>query len=105
MNDGDEIWDKLISRNANIFLVMSGHISSSAIPWRVSRGVNGNKVYELLADYQSETNGGNGYLLLLEFGANNKLTINSFSPYLNLSKADDNRSLYTNHLVLDLTDN
>ena len=44
---------------------------------------NGNTVYTLLADYQSRTNGGDGWLRILEFSpANNEIRVKTFSPTL-----------------------
>ena len=51
-NDGDAIWDKLISQHANIFLVMSGHISCNNIVSVQRKGVHGNTVTQMLIDPQ-----------------------------------------------------
>jgi predicted esterase len=51
--------------------------------------VNGHTVYQLLADYQSRTNGGNGLLRILEFRpAEDKIYVKTFSPYLNSYESD-----------------
>lgn len=51
-NDGDQMWDKLISRHENIVLVLSGHISSDRIIVAQDEGVNGNIVTQMLIDPQ-----------------------------------------------------
>lgn len=102
MNDGEAIWYDFVRKHANIFLVLSGHIYSSAIPWNIGKGVNGNTVYEFLIDYQSEDYGGNGYMALFEFTPDNKIKVNAYSPLWDKEKKDDNRYGYTNKFEIDL---
>jgi hypothetical protein len=64
--------------NANLFLMLGGHVAGEG---RRSDTYNGNTVHSLLADYQSRTNGGNGWLRLLEFSpANNQIQVRTYSP-------------------------
>jgi len=49
-NNPQDVWDKFISRNAQIFLVLSGHEHGQA--YRVDPGRSGRKVHQVLADYQ-----------------------------------------------------
>lgn len=86
MNDGEEIWEKLVSLHANMRLVVSGHIHSDAVPRRVTRGVHGNPVLQLLADFQAAERGGDGYLVLLEFAPDGRVTARAYSPYLGEEK-------------------
>lgn len=51
-NNGDGIWDKLISKYENIVLVLSGHITSDEIVTSKRVGVNGNIVTEMLINPQ-----------------------------------------------------
>ena len=48
-----DIWDELVSRHSNIFLVVAGHVGDSE--YRVRTGNAGNDVHEMLADYQFES--------------------------------------------------
>ena len=52
-NNGDDMWNELISKYSNISLVMSGHVSSTEVLVTKSEGVNGNIVTEMLIDPQS----------------------------------------------------
>lgn len=52
-NNGDDIWNELISKYSNISLVMSGHVSSTEVLVKKSEGANGNIVTEMLIDPQS----------------------------------------------------
>jgi hypothetical protein len=73
--------------NPNLFLMLSGHVTP---PEGQRKDVfNGNIVYTLLSDYQSRTNGGNGWLRLMEFSpANNQIRVKTYSPWLNQFETD-----------------
>ena len=63
--EGNHIWNGFVAPHANqVFLVLCGHNHGEA---RRTDVVNGHTVYQLLADYQSRTNGGNGWLRILQF--------------------------------------
>ncbi len=49
-NGADELWDKLLSRHDQIFLVLCGHHHGQSM--RVDDNRSGNPVYQILADYQ-----------------------------------------------------
>jgi hypothetical protein len=46
------VWDELVSRHGNVFLVVSGHVGASAYHARL--GNTGNTVHQLVVDYQFE---------------------------------------------------
>ena len=51
---------------------------------------NGHAIYTLLANYQAEPKGGNGWLRLLRFSPQeNKIHIETYSPYLDHYKVND----------------
>ncbi len=49
---GGSIWDELVSRHSNVFLVLCGHIGGSEYGAR--QGLAGHLVHEILVDYQFE---------------------------------------------------
>jgi Calcineurin-like phosphoesterase/Stigma-specific protein, Stig1 len=49
---GATVWDELVSRHSNIFMVLSGHVGDSE--YRADIGINGNIVHQILTDYQFE---------------------------------------------------
>lgn len=49
---GSGVWNELVSRHSNIFLVVSGHIGDSE--YRVRTTNTGSEVHEMLVDYQFE---------------------------------------------------
>ena len=51
-NNGDDMWDKLVSKYENIVLVLSGHITSDEIVTAKRVGVHGNVVTEMLINPQ-----------------------------------------------------
>jgi len=80
------IYNQFIKKHANIILVLSGHVMTSA--WRNDMGDNGNHIYQLLQDYQDQDYGG-GYLRLLEIDTRLKtITAKMYSPYYNKTKQD-----------------
>ncbi|WP_218775570.1 metallophosphoesterase [Oceanobacillus senegalensis] len=98
VNDGEEMWQKFVKLHPNISMVLSGHVLNDGQGRRVSVGDNGNKVYQMLANYQMQENGGNGFIRLLEINPEKgTLKGTSYSPYLDQYKTDwQNEFLYTN---------
>lgn len=78
--------DKLIRKYPNIRFVLSGHVTTSAL--KVDQGEQGNKIYQVLQDYQGEDFGG-GYIRLFDFDLE-KGTVEAsmYSPYYNKTKED-----------------
>jgi hypothetical protein len=83
VNDGVEIWEKLIRKHENIMFVFSGHVLFDGAGLRVSAGDHGNLVYQMLANYQMKPLGGSGFLRILRFDpSENVVDIETYSPYL-----------------------
>ena len=81
-----EIYDTLIEKYPNILLVLSGHTGNSA--WRNDRGDNGNRIYQILTDYQGE-NQGDGYLRLLEINPErHSISAKVYSPFNQKEKCE-----------------
>ncbi|QSF55708.1 serine/threonine protein phosphatase [Brevundimonas fontaquae] len=55
-NDAQGVWDKLIARNPQIFMVLSGHHNGQAFRTDLNR--QGGAVYQLLSDYQDRNQTG-----------------------------------------------
>ncbi len=85
-NNGFDIWKKVVRRNPNIFLVLSGHIPGA---FRRSDQVDGRVVYQLLSDYQDMRNGGDGYLRIMTFQPNlDTVLVKTYSPALDAYLTD-----------------
>lgn len=52
-NNGEDIWNKLVKKHANIELVISGHDQSQEIVYTTRIGDNGNTVHQMLIDPQN----------------------------------------------------
>ncbi|MGE5180169.1 MAG: LamG-like jellyroll fold domain-containing protein [Bacteroidota bacterium] len=90
---GQAIYDAF-KGHANLGLMLCGHVPGEG---RRQDTFNGNTIHTLLADYQSRTNGGNGWLRILQFSpANNVIRVRTYSPLLDQYEADaDSSSQFT----------
>ncbi|MGC2694721.1 MAG: carboxypeptidase regulatory-like domain-containing protein [Candidatus Angelobacter sp.] len=90
-NNGEDMWWKLVRKYPNIHLVLSGHVvQGDGTGRRMDLGANGNLVNQILADYQSDPLGGGGYLRLLRISPSlNRVSVTTYSPYLNSYLTDD----------------
>lgn len=90
VNDGEELWQKLVSRHRNVAFVFNGHVIGDGAGRLTSTGVHGNIVHQLLANYQMRQQGGEGYLRLLEFLPDgNTVQVKTYSPHLDEYLTDD----------------
>ena len=80
-NSGEAIWDKLVRKHENVFMVLSGHVLG--VGYQRSLNDAGRPVHEILVDYQGLPNGGSGWLRTLRFvPAENKIYVKTYSPLL-----------------------
>ena len=88
---GDNIWNNFVKPHADqVFLVLCGHNHGENEKIDV---VKGHTVYQLLADYQSRPNGGNGWLRVLEFQpSDDDIVVKTYSPYLGQYETDADSS-------------
>jgi hypothetical protein len=98
VNDGEEMWQKLISRHPNVLVVVSGHVTEGGVGRLTSTRADGTRCHQILADYQSYERGGDGFLRLLRFEPSaRRLVVRTYSPTRNLFKTDPD-----NDFVLEL---
>lgn len=89
-HDGEEMWETLVKLHKNIFLVLSGHILNDGTGRLTSIGDNSNKVHQILANYQREDNGGNGWLRILTFSLQeDTIHFETYSPWLDEFRIDE----------------
>ncbi len=82
---GSGIYEAL-KDNPNLILMHGGHIHGEG---RRSDTFEGRTVHSLLADYQGRTNGGNGWLRIMNFRpALNRIDVQTYSPTLNQFETD-----------------
>ncbi len=88
-NTGEQIWDKHVKKHGNYIMVFSGHYEGPASK-KSMKGENGNIVHQMMANYQYQEGGGNGYLRILKFDqSQKKCQVSTYSPYLDKFWKDD----------------
>jgi predicted MPP superfamily phosphohydrolase len=86
-NSGEQIWQKLIRKQPNVFLVVSGHVLGVGLQTSINDA--GGPVLEMLTDYQGLPNGGDGWLRSLQFvPGENKIHVKTYSPLLKKHNKD-----------------
>jgi hypothetical protein len=97
VNNGEQIWNKLVKKHKNIRFVFSGHILNGGVGTLFSVNQDGWPVYQFLANYQSgvqgSQNGGNGFLRILKLNSkNHSFTVQTYSPYTNEFRNEERQS-------------
>jgi 3',5'-cyclic AMP phosphodiesterase CpdA len=87
INDGEDLWLKLVEPHENVRLVLSGHVIPDGTARSIATRASGSVVHQVLANYQlcdlcpcSEVQGGGGYLRLLRFSGH-AIDVSTFSPH------------------------
>ena len=89
VNDGEEIWRKLIVGNDNIRFVLCGHDLEDGVGRLTSTRPDGSQVHQILANYQTLSLGGEGFLRLMQFSpSERRVALRTYSPFLNSFKTD-----------------
>ena len=90
-NCGEQMWQKLIRKQSNIFMVVSGHVLGIGLQTSINDA--GGQVIEMLTDYQGLPNGGDGWLRSLRFvPLENKIHVTTYSPLLDRTNDDLNET-------------
>lgn len=90
VNDGEEVWHKLIAKHPKMRFVFNGHVCNDGTGYVASPLPNGKVVHQILANYQREVvpsrgYGGGGYMRLLQFLPDQKtVRVRSYSPLYDL---------------------
>ena len=88
-NNGARQWTNLLRQYPNISLVLSGHVTNKFNAQRSDVAAAGNFVHQIFANWQTWTNGGNGYLRIMQFSPqSNSITVTTYSPYTGLFLTD-----------------
>ena len=83
VNDGEDLWAKLICPHSNAAFVFSGHVLGDGAGRLTSTTPQGSVVHQILANYQMRKDGGEGYLRLVEFLPDGKtVQVKTYSPHL-----------------------
>jgi len=89
VNDGEEIWRKLVAKNDNVRFVLCGHDLVDGVGRLTSVRTDGTSVHQLLANYQTGDLGGEGFLRLMRFFPDaRKVAVRTYSPFAERFKTD-----------------
>jgi hypothetical protein len=69
VHDGEELWNKLISKHENFILTLNGHVLNDGLARLTSQTPGERDVHQVLVNFQMKPKGGDGWLRLLEFKA------------------------------------
>jgi hypothetical protein len=96
---GEDAWRWFFRQNPSIFMINCGHFHEEYR--QVSTNFAGLPVHEVLADYQDDPNGGNGWLRIMEFDvAADAIYVESYSPTLDEYRYED-ESMFTLNVDFD----
>jgi hypothetical protein len=103
VNDGEAMWQALVSKHDNVEFVLSGHVlppdeyvNPDTAARLTSTRDSGTHCHQVLANYQTcsgfpcpATMGGNGFLRIMRFDpVTHAVSVRTYSPYLDLYKTD-----------------
>ncbi|MBZ5748787.1 LamG-like jellyroll fold domain-containing protein [Metabacillus rhizolycopersici] len=95
---GNMLWNELVNEYDQIFMTVSGHNHGSV--HRIMKNANGNKVIQMLVDYQSSFAGGNGWMRFAEFDEEmNKINFRSYSPWVENLPEEERTYFDVKHLT------
>jgi hypothetical protein len=80
VNDGEELWAKLISRHENFRLTLNGHVLGDGLGRVVTSTPKGPPVPQVLVNFQMKPNGGDGWLRLIEMRKDGTMRTFDYSP-------------------------
>ncbi len=84
INDGEELWSKLVSPNGNFLMTLNGHVLNDGLGRIVTKDARQRDVAQMLVNFQMKPKGGDGWLRLLEFKANGTtVDVIDYSPTRN----------------------
>ncbi len=85
---GRLIWEELVRKTPNIFMVICGHVP--AVAHGIRKNDSGAGVHEILSDYQRLPNGGSGWLQVMRFDpAAATIRVEAYSPLLDEYKTEE----------------
>ncbi len=88
-NDGEQLWQKLVSKHPNFVLTINGHVLDDGLARLTSQAADGHDVHQMLVNYQMKHEGGDGFMRLIRFLPDDEtIHVTAYSPSLNQYKTD-----------------
>lgn len=87
--EGKDIWERLVRKHENIFLLLCGHIDGGAV--LTCGGNEGNTIHHVLSNFQhwGQQHSGDGSLRIMKFvPSENKIKVKTYSPYTDEYRTD-----------------
>ncbi len=92
VNDGQELWDKLVKKHPGFVMTLNGHVLEDGAGRTSTPGEAGNMVHQMMANYQNRAEGGEGYMRLIEFSPDGKtIRVRSYSPSTKMCKVAEDQ--------------
>lgn len=95
INDGQDIFERVVEPNENVRLVLSGHVIPDGLARAVFERPSGELVHEVLTNYQTcgscpceDVSGGDGYLRIFHLDEAGNFQVTSYSPYRDAYRTD-----------------
>jgi hypothetical protein len=82
VHDGQQLWEKLLARQRNVILAVSGHVLGDGLGRVVTAAADGREIPQLLVNFQMRPHGGDGWLRLIEMRADGTAQTYDYSPTL-----------------------
>lgn len=97
INDGQEMWNKLVKRHPNILMTVNGHVLNDGLGFLDSPADGGNTVHQMLVNYQMLPEGGGARLRIVSFRPDGKtVEVKDYSPlYESFNTEPDNQFVFT----------
>ncbi len=84
VQDGEELWQNLVSRHENFIMTLNGHVLGDGLGRLTSKTPGGRDVHQMLVNFQMRPEYGDGWLRLLEFRPQEKtVQVYDYSPIRN----------------------
>ncbi len=80
VNDGEELWDKLIAKHENFILTLNGHVLGDGLGRVTTSTPGGRAIPQVLVNFQMRPNGGDGWLRIIEMRKDGTAQTYDFSP-------------------------
>jgi len=80
VNDGEELWQKLIAKHENFILTLNGHVLRDGLGRVVTNTPGGRAVSQVLVNFQMRPKGGDGWLRLIEMRPDGSAQTYDYSP-------------------------
>jgi hypothetical protein len=92
VNDGEELWQNLVSKHPNFIMTLNGHVLEDGLGKLTSQTPAGRDVHQMLFNCQMRPNGGDAWMRVIEVKADGTALVCDYSPLRNeRNEAEENK--------------